>query len=380
MNNPNPSSPVVSHRAAAGESLPGPAAHAPDDGGAASAVRAHWRRARIRVSIIVALWAAAFLVFALSMTLGPLHLGLGDVLTALLSPGETDRLHTVVLELRLPPALLALLVGAALALAGLQMQTILDNPLAEPFTLGVSAAAACGAAIAITTGLVLPFVPAATLSIAAGVLALLASGVIALAARSHRAGRESMILLGIALVFGFQAVLALLQYTASTEALQQIVFWSLGSLTRAKWWSVGAITATLLVVGAFFWAHNWKLTALRLGEARAAAMGINVPRLRTWTLIGVSLLAAVSVAAVGVIGFIGLVGPHVARILVGEDQRYLFPAATACGALLLTSAHAASLILVPGVVLPVGILTALVGVPVFIAIILGRRRRYSGIA
>lgn len=357
--------------------LTGPAG---SDYATAAAVVRHWHRARLRVTIIVALWVATITVFIFSMTLGPLHLGFNDVVAALSTPGAHDRLHTVVLDLRLPPALLAVLVGAALALAGLQMQTILDNPLAEPFTLGVSAAAACGAAIVITTGIVIPFLPMATLHFAAGSLALLASGVIALAARSRRAGRETMILLGIALVFGFQAILALIQYTASVDALQQIIFWSMGSLFRAKWWSVNAIAITLLVITACFWVNNWKLTALRLGESRASAIGINVPRLRVWTLVGVSLLASVSVAAVGIIGFIGLVGPHVARILVGEDQRYLIPASTACGALLLSSAHAASLVLVPGVVLPVGILTALVGVPVFITIILGRRRRYSGVA
>lgn len=347
---------------------------------ASAAVGAHIRRIRIRVATIVGLWAAVALAFTLSMTVGPLDLTFNEVVSAIVTPQIDDRLHTVVLELRLPPALLAVLVGAALALAGLQMQTILDNPLAEPFTLGVSAAAACGAAIAISTAFVLPFLPAASLSVSAGALALAASGVIALAARSRRAGRETMILLGIALVFGFQAVLALLQYSASTEALAQIVFWSLGSLTRATWWSVIAILILLIIIGTLFSLSGSKLTALRLGEARAAAMGINVPRLRTWTLVGVSLLAALSVAAVGVIGFIGLVGPHVGRILVGEDQRYLMPTSAACGSLLLIGAHAVSQVIVPGVVLPVGIVTALVGVPVFVAIILGRRRRASGVA
>ncbi|MCV7513797.1 iron ABC transporter permease [Micrococcus luteus] len=340
---------------------------------AAVAVTAHRARARhraVRVTGLVVLTVAAFVV---SMLVGPIDLGLGEIVQVALG-GADAQARTVVLDLRLPPAVLAVVVGAALSLAGLQMQTILDNPLAEPFTLGLSAAAACGAAVVIVTGLVLPWAPEATLAVAACGMALAASGVIILAARSRRAGRESMVLLGIALVFGFQAVLALMQYSASSETLQQIVFWSLGSLVRAGWTSIAIITVCLVVIGALFWVNGWKLTALRLGEARASAMGIRVARLRVWSLVGISVLAAVSVSAVGVIGFAGLVGPHVARILVGEDQRYLLPASLASGALLLSAAHAVSQVVFPGVVVPVGIITAIIGVPFFVVLVLGRRR------
>ena len=186
--------------------------------------------------------------------------------------------------------------------------------------------------------------------------------------------KEMTILLGIALVFSCQALLALVQYRASTESLQQIVFWSMGSLMRATWPAVATVSAALLVATPVFWVNGWRLTAITLGEARAAAMGINVARLRAWTLVGVSLLAALSVAFVGIIGFVGLVGPHMARGLVGEDQRFLVPASILCGATLLTAAHTASQLIVPGVAVPVGILTALVGVPVFLTIIFGRQR------
>ena len=186
--------------------------------------------------------------------------------------------------------------------------------------------------------------------------------------------KETTILLGIALVFSCQALLALVQYRASTESLQQIVFWSMGSLMRATWPAVGAAAVALVAATPVFWINGWRLTAISLGEARAAAMGINVSRLRSWSLVGVSLLAALSVAFVGIIGFVGLVGPHMARGLVGEDQRFLVPASILAGAALLTSAHAISQVIIPGVSVPVGILTALVGVPVFLLIIFGRRR------
>ena len=346
---------------------------------AAAALARYRTRARRRTLIIVGLWALAAVAFVVSLQVGPMGLTASEVIRAYVDADAPERLRTIVLHLRTPPALLALLVGAALALAGAQMQTILDNPLAEPFTLGVSAAAACGAAFAILSGVTLPVLPSATLPVAAAALAHAASGVIALAARSSRAGgRETMVLLGIAMVFGFQALLAFLQYRASTESLQQIVFWSLGSLTRARWETVLAMAIVLAVIAPLFWMSGWKLTALRLGEARAAAMGIDVPRLRVRALIGVSILAAVAVSSVGVIGFIGLVGPHVARILVGEDQRFLLPASTAVGAALLCGAHAVSQVIIPGVVMPVGILTSLVGVPVFVMIVLSRGRLRAG--
>ena len=257
-------------------------------------------------------------------------------------------------------SVMALLVGMALSVAGAQMQTILGNPLAEPFTLGISAAAAFGGASSIVFGLI--FLPNAQLNIAliAWFAAMTASLVIVLASLFRGASAETMILLGIGLVFLFQALLALIQYKASTEALQQIVFWILGSLTRASWIGSGILAVVL--------------TALRLGDARARAMGVNVTRLRVIVLIVVSLLAATSVAFSGIIGFVGLVGPHVARMLVGEDQRYFIPASLASGALMMSTAHAVSLIITPGLAIPIGIVTSLVGVPFFIFIIMTRKR------
>ncbi|GAB3713736.1 FecCD family ABC transporter permease [Mariniluteicoccus flavus] len=348
----------------------------PDAPEAADAPLAAWRRrGRRRALVLVGLALTVVVTFWVSMVVGPLPIGLGDVVAVLTDPATDARTRTVVLDLRLPPALLAVLVGAALSLAGVQMQTILDNPLAEPFTLGVSAAAAFGAALAIVTGVVLPVLGAYTLTMSAAVMALVASGVIAGASLWRGATKETMVLLGIALVFGFQALLALLQYRASTESLQQIVFWSLGSMTRATWPANAILGAALVILVPLFWANGWRLTALRLGDARAASMGVDVGRVRVWTLVGVSLLAAAAVSFVGIIGFIGLVGPHIARALVGEDQRFLMPGSMLAGAARLSAAHAANQVIVPGVVVPVGILTALVGVPVFVGLVLTRPGR-----
>ena len=339
--------------------------------GGEAAYASYRRRTVRRAAVLLGLTALLLVVFIAALMVGSLRFTPGQVLSALIQPGYDPRIADVVVNLRLPPALLAVLVGGALSLAGVQMQTILDNPLAEPFTLGISAASALGAAVAIVTGLALPIAPGATLAVAAMTTGLAASLSIALISRLPSVTKETTILLGIALVFSCQA---LVQYRASTESLQQIVFWSMGSLMRATWPAVGAAAVALVAATPVFWINGWRLTAISLGEARAAAMGINVSRLRSWSLVGVSLLAALSVAFVGIIGFVGLVGPHMARGLVGEDQRFLVPASILAGAALLTSAHAISQVIIPGVSVPVGILTALVGVPVFLLIIFGRRR------
>lgn len=328
-----------------------------------------------RYIVIALLTALAGAGFVVSTIVGPVDLSAGEVLRGIISPGSLDSTaYTVLWRLRLPMSVMAVLVGAALAAAGAQMQTILNNPLAEPFTLGISAAAAFGGATGIVFGIAPLAVQQLNLAILAWLAAMLATGIIIAAALFKGADTETMILLGIGMVFLFQALLALMQYRSSAEALQRIVFWTMGSLTRATWLGNGIIALALAIACPILAALGWQLTALRLGEDRARAMGVNVNRLRIVVLAVVALLAATSVAFCGIIGFIGLVGPHIARMLVGEEQRYFLPASMAAGAALLTGAHALSLVLVPGVAIPIGIITALVGVPFFAFIVLTRKR------
>ena len=347
---------------------------------AAPDIVANYRRnSRRKMLAIAALFVLALAAFVVATVIGPINLGPVELVRALWSPDSVDETtRTVLWRLRLPASCMAVLIGAALSLAGSHMQTILDNPLAEPFTLGISAAAAFGSAASIVLGWMI--VPSAQFNLAAmaGVSALVAAAVVIGASMWRGAGADSMILIGIALVFLFQALLSLMQYGASTEALQQIVFWTMGSLQRANWASNLILVIALAIAIPFTVANAWKLTALRLGDARAAALGINVQRLRIVTLVVASLLAASAVAFAGIIGFIGLVGPHIARMLVGEDQRFFAPASMAAGALLLSAAHALSITIIPGVAVPIGIITALVGVPFFVGMIFLRRRNLWG--
>lgn len=333
------------------------------------------RQSRRKILAIMVLTLGALVAFTVATVVGPINLSWAELWNGLFNPNGVDETtRTVLWNLRLPAAVMAVLIGAGLSLSGAHMQTILDNPLAEPFTLGISAAAAFGGAASIVLGWTVLSNPQFNLAAVAWVAALVAVFVVAGAAVWRGASAESMILLGLALVFLFQAMLSLMQYSATTEALQQIVFWTMGSLQRANWTSNAILLGTLAIAIPFTVVNSWKLTALRLGDDRAAALGINVQRLRVTTLVVASLLAASAVAFAGVIGFIGLVGPHVARMLVGEDQRYFAPASMAAGALLLSAAHAVSITIVPGVAVPIGIITSLVGVPFFLILIFARRR------
>ncbi|MBX3255450.1 MAG: iron ABC transporter permease [Chitinophagaceae bacterium] len=330
-----------------------------------------------RLLIIAAITISCFISFCFDIVTGPSSLSVKDVFTALFHSSSTDTaIDVIVWKVRMPYALMALLTGMALSVAGAEMQTILNNPLASPFTLGVSASATFGAALAIVLGITLPGISANwVVSLNAFLFAFGSVLLLQAFARWKNSGVGSLVLFGIALVFTFNALVALIHYIATPEALQQVVFWSMGSLARANWEKIQMLALVIVLVVPFTMASSWKMTALRLGEERAAGLGIRVNRFRFMSLLRISLLAATSVAFVGTIGFIGLVGPHIARMLVGEDHRYWFPASLVTGALVMSLASIASKLLVPGTLLPVGIVTALIGVPVFVYLIMRKDRQ-----
>lgn len=330
-----------------------------------------------RLFVLSGLTLLLCLSVATDISLGPARYGLQDVFNTVLFPSEAElQMRVVVWDIRMPIALLAVTVGGCLSLAGAQMQTILANPLASPFTLGLSAAASFGAALAMVLGVALvPTALALMVPINAFAMAMVASLLIFALSGMRGVTTETIVLLGIALVFTFNAALALLQYFASEQALAAVVFWTMGSLTKATWTKVAVTAVILAVCTPLFARRAWALTAIRLGETRAAAMGVPVRRLRLETLLLVSLLAAVPVSFVGTIGFIGIVGPHIARLLLGEDQRFFLPGSILSGALILSATSVLSKAILPGAVLPIGIITALVGVPFFATLIFTHGRR-----
>ncbi|MEO3431209.1 iron ABC transporter permease [Pelagibius sp. CAU 1746] len=352
---------------------------------ATAGLRDGYRRGALRrTAALAAALAGLALLLLLDLATGPSGMTLAETWSALRQgPSGEDRMAATILwHLRMPQSLMGLLVGAALGLAGLQMQTILDNPLASPFTLGFSASAGFGAALAIMFGAALPlarFVPEFVIVPAAAfAMTLLATAIVYGVARLRGATPEILVLSGIAVLFFFQSLQSLLQFLASPEVLQQIVFWLFGSLLKATWTSIAVVGVILAACLPFLVRDVWKLTALRLGEGNAASLGLAVDSLRRRSFLIVALLTAGAVSFVGTIGFIGLVAPHVARAAVGEDHRFALPLSACAGAVILIGASVFGKLISPGAVIPVGIITAVAGIPMLFAVIArrggGRRR------
>ncbi|KGM26136.1 iron ABC transporter permease [Photorhabdus luminescens] len=341
-----------------------------------SSVKVHYQyilRRRIVMMVFIVLIIGVSLV--LDFTIGPSGLSLSSLWQTLVSPESVDAgTRVIVWDIRLPYALMAVVIGLSLGLAGAEMQTILNNPLASPSTLGVAQAAAFGAALAIVSDIGIPGVPDQWfISANAFIFALLAALVLDTITRWTRVATSGVVLFGIALVFTFEALVSMMQFIATEDTLQGLVLWTMGSLARATWIKLGVMLLVFTAVFPISMMNSWRLTALRLGEDRAISFGINVHRLRLGTLLRISILAALAVAFVGPIAFVGLIAPHIARMMFGEDHRFYLPASALIGALVLSMASIASKNLIPGVVIPVGIVTALVGVPFFLSIILRHR-------
>lgn len=343
------------------------------------AVSEYRARVRWRVALLILLAALAALSFLLDLLEGSGTLSLAEVLRALFQPEASEAsARFVVWELRLPMTLMAVVAGVGLSLSGLLMQTVLDNPLAEPFTLGVSAAAGLGAGLALAFSVslttVLPGLPNELVTAAnAFLFALLAVGlVVTLAPGDGRV--QAITLLGIAMHFVFSSLFAFVQYLASVDQLQSIVFWMMGSLQRATWLKLSIAGAFTVLALPFVFVQAWALTALKSFGEQAPVFGVSVNRLRIGMLCVAALLAGVVTAVVGVVGFIGLVAPHVARMLVGEDHRFTIAATIAIGAVFATFASLATKIILPGSVLPLGMVTSLVGLPLFLFLVLRQNR------
>lgn len=316
--------------------------------------------------------------FITDVIVGPASLTLRDVWLAVMqSPEVSKNADVIIRSIRLPTAVMALLVGASLGIAGAGMQTILDNPLSSPYTLGISAGAGFGASLVVVIGLSsLEFLGEFMVPFGAFVFAGLTSFFIYSINKIKNFSSETMILAGIGMMFLFQALQSLMQYMATPEALQNIVFWTMGSLTKANWLSISIVLVALLVMLPLMMRESWRLTALKLGDEKASGLGVNVENLRVKIFLFISIITAVAVSFVGTIGFIGIVGPHIARMLVGEDQRYFLPLSAVCGMVILSLASIASKMLIPGAMFPIGIVTAIIGVPFFFSLVLTRKGSY----
>ena len=341
----------------------------------AATIRAYRLRNRNRWLLLLLLGLALCATLILGLTLGPFPIPPLEVVQALLPGlpwGEADpRSAHIVRNIRLPRLATAGLAGAGLALAGVILQTLLRNPMASPFTLGFSSGASLGAALVIITGF--SAFGLAGIVIHAFLGALLVSLIILAMGQWKGATPTALILTGVALMYFFNAATTLLIYFSDVYATREVLFWTVGSLSRAGWDSTLYIAlALMLTLPAFlYWAPG--LNRLLLGDASARSLGLAVGRLRVGLILLVALLVATVVSFTGGIGFLGLVAPHLARMLIGTDHRFLIPATALLGALLLMLADLVSLHAFPDTILPVGVVTAFLGSPLFIYLILRRR-------
>jgi len=341
---------------------------------------------RGRALVIAVGTVVVLLVAVYALTVGGAGIGLGDALTVLgqkasgTVPTDPDahRVHLQVWELRVPRVLLALLAGAALAVAGVLFQGLLRNPLVSPYTLGIAPAAAFGAAFAIL------FVGPRDLGSSGGVgwvvvgalsVALLSSVVVLLLGAIKRGDPATLILLGIAVTQFFTAATSALQYTADQETLALIVQWTWGSVNGAEWFQVGVVALLVAVVFPLVQRQAGNVNAIAFaGDDAATSLGVPVARVRLGLIFTAVVITAVTIAFTGIIGFVGLVGPHIARLLIGGNHRFLLPFSMLTGGLLLVVADSVGRVALEPAVVPVGIVDALVGAPIFLYLILARRR------
>ena len=330
-----------------------------------------------------ATWALALLTLLAawgSLATGASGISLGDALGNWLSgEGLSLQERVVLLQIRLPRLATGLLVGAALAVSGAVMQGLFRNPLADPGLVGVGAGAGLGAVTAIVLGGMLPATLAAVTGIYLVPIAAFLGGWAAtmiLYRVSTRAGRTSvatMLLAGIAMQALAGAATGLLVYAANDQQLRDLTFWQLGSLAGASWAKLAIAAPVMLIamLGTLGLARG--LNGLALGEAAAAHMGIPVQRMKNLAILCVAAATGAAVAVSGGIGFIGIVVPHLLRLATGPDHRNLLPNAALLGASLLIGADMISRAIIAPAELPIGIVTALMGAPVFLWILLRRR-------
>jgi iron complex transport system permease protein len=324
-------------------------------------------------------------LFIYSISVGAVSIPPYEVLQTLLGQNLSTKWDSIIWNIRLPQALAAIVAGVGLSVAGVAMQSILRNPLGSPFTLGISNAGAFGAALSVIilgTGKMQSTVADAVTinnpyltTMTAFIFCLLATGVILVISRIRGASPEVMILAGVALSSLFTAGTMFLQYFADDTQLAAVVFWSFGDVGRANWTELGIMSGVVLFAILFFVANRWNYNAIDAGDETAKGLGVNVERIRLIGMVVAALVSAVIVSFLGVIGFVGLVCPHMVRRIIGDDQRYLIPGSAVMGGILLLASDTAARLIVAPYVLPVAVLTAFMGAPTFIYLLIRGYKR-----
>jgi len=342
------------------------------------------RTIRRKWSILLALLCLSAGACVLSIGTGSCPIDAGTIITCIFGGEVDETVRYLIMGLRLPRAAGAVVAGAGLGLSGAVLQTLLRNPLASPFTLGISQGAAFGASFAIIVlgagqghmagAEGVTFFSHAPVVVCAFAGSLGTIAFILILSRVGNVTTESMILAGIGLSAFFSACTMLLQYFADDVQVAATVFWTFGDLGKAGWREVLLMTATLTPACIYFARRGWNCNALQWGDETAHSLGVGVERLRVTGMLIAGLVVAVATAFLGIIGFIGLLAPHSMRLFVGNDQRFLFPASLVAGSLLLLCSDILSRTLIAPVIIPVGIITSFAGAPLFLYLLVRRKR------
>lgn len=328
-----------------------------------------WKKLFLLLMVVLTI-----VIALLSITLGSSGLTLKTVLQTLAGRGSTQS-NIIVLNLRLPRTVTAIVAGLGLAVVGCIMQSILRNPLASSSTLGVSQGAAFGAAFAIivlNAGMQcqtqdgISFSNPITISICAFIGSMLSTCVVLALSRLRNVTPQTMILSGVALSSLFSGGTTMLQYFAEDIKVSAVVFWTFGNLGSTSWREIRIMALVVGLSLCYFFYHRWSYNALQSGEATAKGLGVNTNRLLLSSMVISSLTASVIVSYIGIINFIGLVAPHLMRRVVGSDYRYLLPASALMGANLLLLSDLVARLVVQPVVLPIGAITSFLGAPLFL--------------
>ncbi|MGB1158568.1 MAG: FecCD family ABC transporter permease [Porticoccaceae bacterium] len=330
-------------------------------------------------SLITTLAIVLPVVALVSLVTGTVNIAIIDALNALLGNEIHQQIGTILFDIRLPRIVMAIFVGAVLASTGAVMQGLFRNPLADPSLIGVSSGASVGATLMIVTaggfiqsGALVGLSLVAVGAFVGGFTATLL--VYRLATSGIGTSVTTMLLAGIAIAALAGALNSLLSYFSDNDMLRQISLWQMGNLSGASWLKVGIMGSAAMLLLIFFPRDSRALNALLLGESEARHLGIDVQRVKRRLILLTALGVGISVALAGLVGFVGLIIPHMVRLAIGPDHRWLVPASALAGATLLVIADSLARIVVIPAELPTGILTALLGAPFFVALLLQQRK------
>ena len=349
-----------------------------DDSGNITPVMEDYHRYILRKWIFIAVCiVAAFLAAGYSLKVGAYDIGYVDTyktiwehLTGNIRPGNDDY---VIWDMKLPRTITAILAGAGLAAAGVVMQSILRNPLADPYTTGISSGASFGATLALGLGITFGSAGYAVIT-NAFLFALIPMGVIVTVSKMRGATPSTMIMAGIAIMYIFNALTTMIKLFVDPDKLAAIFEWSVGTLEGTNWNNVGIMFVVVAVGVVALQLLAKKLNVISAGDDSARAIGVDAEKLRLVSLMIVSLLAAGVVSFTGLIGFVGLVCPHIARLIIGSDTRYLMPASMAFGAALLLFADGIGRYVISPSTIQVGVITAIIGAPLFLYLIVRSKK------